>query len=76
VTAGDQGGTWNIVDQVRDQLVNPLTGLRILLEDLVRAGGGTATDLHDALDVVDRIDGELDRSLEELRHRLDGGPAS
>lgn len=59
-----------LVDDIRDRLVNPLTGLRLHLEDLRLVGRATPGELATALDVVTRIDGELERALHELRSRL------
>lgn len=76
MTAGICGHQPLLVEQVRDRLVNPLTGLRLHLEDLMIAGSADPAELQVALDVVARLDGELDRSLAELRARLGRAPAS
>lgn len=63
-------GCAELVGDIRDRLVNPLTGLRLHLEDLERAGEATPVDIASALSVVARIDDELQRALDELRCRF------
>ena len=60
-----------LVADIRDRLVNPLTGLRLHLEDLRRVGRATSDELTTAIDVVSRIDAELERAIAELRCRVD-----
>lgn len=63
----------------RDRLVNPLTGLRLRLEELMAGSAddaATAQELRAALGIIDRLDGELDGVLQDLLTRLPQDPAT